>query len=409
VSLLAGKDGWRPGLAIAGAVAAILSLQETILRRFLIGTEFDILIGLWFGLALAGYFAAIKRDQSIAKAVSLAVGSAAAYWLAFVTTFDLEVSYGEPHVHAVPLFVGGFVGAFVMSTTTFLLYGDSRDRMFQKVLTCSTGGGVLGVAGWQLGNAMQSGIGSEAFSTSVLFVVWQTGLGLLMGLVWPARATPPIATGVSESPALGPPDRNRVPLRAKVFMVAVVVPLAWATIGGLWTRYRMKQADAAMNAYRTQRPTLDGLPAIAARSDDQVMILTPIADHAAYSLGYHVNPAYNDWPQNAEYTVCYMNRASEQCGATPAAVDVRVTQYPTAEWALYALKGTGAVGGYGAGLGREKVVVKFGQRLLQRALLTHDTGDVYWVSGVYVVRVMSYIPNADEFIRAYLERHPSSL
>jgi hypothetical protein len=192
VTILAGKNGWRPGLIIAGAAGAIVSVEETILRRALIETQPYLLIGLWFGLALAGYFAIIKGDRSIWKAVSLAGVSAGAYWLAFMATIVLELTLGHRadeaiRAHAMPLFVGGFVGAFVVSTTTFLLYGDAREWLPQRVLACSIAGGVLAAAGYQLGHALQFGVRAEGYSTSVLFVVWQIGLGLVMAVLWPAR------------------------------------------------------------------------------------------------------------------------------------------------------------------------------------------------------------------------------
>jgi hypothetical protein len=137
-----------------------------------------------FGLALAGYFSLIHRDRSILKGASLTVISWATFWLAFI------IAGGETHLgfnrtsagDAEAFFAGGVVGGLVMSTATFALYANAQPTL-RRLLACTICGGLLAVAGQQLGYRFQPHAGSNP--TPALFIVWQTGMGFLIGCLWP--------------------------------------------------------------------------------------------------------------------------------------------------------------------------------------------------------------------------------
>jgi hypothetical protein len=363
-------------------------------------------------LTLAAYFVVLDRNRSIDKAIGITMISAAAFWLATWSTIlswalYLRVSGARPdgQLPSVVLFIGGGVGAFVMSTTTFFLYCPTRESTWRKIFVCTVGGGILGVVGYQLGNVPPFGTlplnQLQQPPPLILYVLWQTGLGLLMGLVWP---------GTSEQVATLPQPRAApAPLALKVFMIAVVAPLAWTIANYIRTEYQTKQANAAFAEYRARRPSVSGLPPIAPQSHDLVLVHAPIAGRLPVSPGSHVERAQFDRPEIAEYSICYVKQGVDHCDATIPDVRVSVTQYPTPEWAAYAVWGVSTVNGMINGLGREETITKFGQRILRQPLVDGVMSDVYWVSSVYVVRVMSNIPDADEFVRVYLERHPSSL
>lgn len=57
------------------------------------------------------------------------------------------------------------------------------------------------------------------------------------------------------------PDRSRW----RPGLILMTIPLVLSTIGGQWTRARMKESDAALQAYRAQRPSSQNLPPIVAR------------------------------------------------------------------------------------------------------------------------------------------------
>ena len=161
------------GLTLAGLVGGLLTVS------FSIGIS-----PAAFGLALTGCFWLVNHDRSILKGASLTAMSLAAFWLAFV------IAGGEATSHldrtgstgAVAFFIGGVVGGLVMSTATFSLYANAQPTL-SRLLICTIGGGLLGVAGQQLGHLFEPQAGSNP--TRVLFIVWQMGMGFLIGCVWP--------------------------------------------------------------------------------------------------------------------------------------------------------------------------------------------------------------------------------
>jgi hypothetical protein len=139
-----------------------------------------------FGLALAGYFWLVNRDRSILKAASLTAISWAAFWLAFIIAGGEVTSHlggnRTSSADAAAVFAGGVVGGLVMSTATFALYANAQPTLW-RLLVCTISGGLLGVAGQQLGYLAGPHAGSNP--TPALFIVWQTGMGFLIGCFWP--------------------------------------------------------------------------------------------------------------------------------------------------------------------------------------------------------------------------------
>ncbi len=130
------------------------------------------------------------------------------------------------------------------------------------------------------------------------------------------------------------------------------------------------------------------------------MILAPIGGHPVKFAGHYLPNAGGDLPQTVVYSASYKNPTDEFSNVEVAGV--MVTQYPTAEWAAYAVAGTSVLERTPAA-----VVRAFGQPVLASSQGIDPT-DVYWQSGVFAVRVRSPIGGADEFIRAYLQRYPST-
>jgi hypothetical protein len=178
-----GRTARTLGLTLAGLVGGLLTFSYLLPRRL----PSNLVMGLSpsaFGLALAGYFWLVNRDRSILKGASLTAISWATFWLAFI------IAAGESHlglsrtssVDAMAFFAGGVVGGLVMSTATFSFYANAQPTLW-RLLVCTIGGGLLGVAGQQLGSLSGPHAGSNP--TPALFIVWQTGMGFLIGRCWP--------------------------------------------------------------------------------------------------------------------------------------------------------------------------------------------------------------------------------
>jgi hypothetical protein len=178
-----GRTARTLGLTLSGLVGGLLTFSYLLPRRL----PSNLVMGLSpsaFGLALAGYFWLVNRDRSILKGASLTAISWATFWLAFI------IAAGESHLglsrtssaDAMAFFAGGVAGGLVMSTATFSLYANAQPTLW-RLLVCTIGGGLLGVAGQQLGYLSGPHAGSNP--TPALFIVWQTGMGFLIGCFWP--------------------------------------------------------------------------------------------------------------------------------------------------------------------------------------------------------------------------------
>jgi hypothetical protein len=140
--------------------------------------------GAWFGLTLAVY-SVIAGDRSPAQSLWIVALSSVAYlaawWTACLTIFVfLAIEMSSLTLCA---FAGGAVGGLIMSAaTTFRLYAPNPGARGIRQ-ACALAGGVLGVAG-----VMQAAVPDSRplqMSAPVLCVVWQTGMGLVLGLTAP--------------------------------------------------------------------------------------------------------------------------------------------------------------------------------------------------------------------------------
>ncbi len=184
-----GRTARTFGLTLAGLVGGLLTVSP-LLQRWPSGIAMGLSPSA-FGLALAGYFWLVNRDRSILKGASLTAISWAAFWLAFV------VAGGEIDLGLVAFFAGGGIGSLLISTVTLALYAHAQPTLW-RLLVCSIGGGLLGVAGLALGYLFEPH--GVANPTPALFIVWQTGMGFLIGCLWPTvEAREPARLSIVES------------------------------------------------------------------------------------------------------------------------------------------------------------------------------------------------------------------
>ena len=181
----------RPALIVAGIAAGIVTILLPIPSTVtLLPVPWE---GVWLGLAIGLYFLATGPVRSVLKTVSNGIVSAAAYWLAFEVTVwtHMFMRVGGPDEPGlIPLLAGGAVGALAVSTTTFFLFANADDEaMSSKVIVCTAAGALLAVAGFQLGTSRHATGRPIDEAMPALFLVWQSGLALTMGLVWPAPAS----------------------------------------------------------------------------------------------------------------------------------------------------------------------------------------------------------------------------
>lgn len=178
-----------------------------------------LLLSTIFGFFLAACFGIFGVMRDIRGMAIFIGGSILAYSLAVATgsisgvlsQFGSAVFYSmlnrsrplEPLVYSADLFVGGFVGAFVILMVLFhvVVSEVQRRRRAATAAYWSLAGGALAVIGWKLGPslgmALWSGLHARGVTPSTetalnaagqpshelsLYLVWQTGMALILGL-----------------------------------------------------------------------------------------------------------------------------------------------------------------------------------------------------------------------------------
>ncbi len=412
-------------LGCAGVISGILTIHPPLPRNFL--PDVGIYVGVIFGIILAICLWVFYRPRLIGRAVAVVVSSTVAYIVAFFSTFWAYMFVPHPafdfgtrnntNPPSYVMFVGGVIGALILSTTVLLLYRDETTKLRQGIQLCTLGGGVLGVFGYSLGALFfgQDSKPGDIPGLIPLYVVWQAGMGCLLAAylpapvwVWSKRTRPSnLRPAQLDAP---PPEGHalRIPLWGRLFIALLAASLVSYVARVTWVTHNFRRQQAEFTRYLLAHPTLQNLAPVAPMSNEQAVLLHPIADRTAQLLSRLNNAAIGNQPASVTFTACYM-RLDYRCEANPADVKVQVSQWPGSRWSTYELEGMH----YGNGAGyftHPKRVQKFGNTIMaDENPKDPGKGRFYWTSGVVLIVVESDVSDSDEFIREYLKRYPSSL
>lgn len=173
--------------------------------QFLLGLPFGIIISIC--LSVLGVLSSFRR---IARLIVLAT---LAYFVAFIVAYFFQGIVVSPFMTSgerltfspIAMFVGGAIGGFlVIGEAAFFSQMETKQRALKLALLWSLGGGILGVVGEVLGpllgqvllsfirglrlaslTNLPADVLNGADQTERLFslyVIWQTGIALLIGL-----------------------------------------------------------------------------------------------------------------------------------------------------------------------------------------------------------------------------------
>jgi hypothetical protein len=145
-------------------------------------------------LAITGIVREVWKGMFVLIAISATFY--ASLWLTVFVELSLPwKSWGDmgasPNVSPVSLFVGGMTGGFLVMATVFLVaYPEiHQSRRILKALGWSFIPGALTVTGWYLGSTrllaprQHLGEGNQTANWCSLLVLWQSGMGLLLGVL----------------------------------------------------------------------------------------------------------------------------------------------------------------------------------------------------------------------------------
>lgn len=405
--------------------------------------------GTIFGVSIAAYFVLREGSRSVGRAVIFSIACVAANWASVFASFwvhgrlpHAKLTFGGGSSHlGIPLpvfFCGGFVGSFVVLAAALFLFdaGDTVRRSIGKVLLCASGGGLLGVVGWAsgplLGGALWLGLkgirlipASETYELAVaqdklgflaLPVVWQTGVGFLLGMMLSSENATWAMRASLELPAK-PARPKALKIAAIVFFGGVFALFGWQVSRIFRGQMALKREEDALRTMLAEAPSRENLPSIEPLPAEKVLLVEQIGGLfpseprvLRLPLGPTGDPPK---PQSIEYSMSYSPINNKFYFA--ATIIVSVQEFPNTEWAVYRAKYPAFNYPPGGNAQSRSTPTKFGNKIVIDAAgqyLPANQGRLYvlWPSGNAVVTIRSEIGEVNEkILRRYLEKYPSSL
>lgn len=409
------KYGLR--MAIAGLVSGVLTLFVTKLP----GDDLSIFfLGGVFGVVISAYLALTGASLRIWSAIRFTIVCCCAYFFAFLVTSWVQLLLPlagltmsqDPTNSPVAFFVGGSLGSFlVLSEALFLLHPESPwSASLLSGLRWSPVGGILGAIGCMLGSGHPEGF------NPLLFIVWQTGVGGLIGFVASRQGIV-----VHKSPALprapkktASPLARSLPIAYTIFFVSIVGVFSYYVIRDISGEHAVAVQQRRIAAAMAAAPSAVNLPAIVPVPPDQALVVDDIDGNVpALPYGRPMNPASSTEPPTYDYSIGYQQSPMASRLDIHPVVQVFVTQYPNPEWATYRLKDIPIPNSrYFYGKDIQKVT-KFTNLIYENTGWRHSngTGDLYyyWASNQYLVMVkFTGATVDDQFLQRHLKKYPSS-
>ena len=448
--------GTRPAvvlLPILGFASGLLGAQPLAPFGFVLSAPI-------FGALIAAYFVAFERVRSVARVLRFIAASAGAFLVSLLTMWvvhavgtafrglvghsseSCQIELSGPDV-----FFGGWAGASFFLVAALFLFGPRipTGRSVGRTLLWSAMGGVLAVVGWFSGPALGRPLffvlrachldggetdGDTAARVLALLVTWQTGVALLLALLFPEERAQ-LAAAPREVPPIGEPANvssgsavvravltywTLAVLATPALLVVLHVPVVLRQ-GLRIHALKVRSASPAEQAItRRMKALSDAIDSMQALKPEQALVLEDFGACSAeksFVKDDRADPGVS-YPPRIVYRVNYARRQRGASGTHDPIVSAEVDQYPTVEWAQ---SEAGRVGMPSLILSDRKclaTVAKFGRRMVLDASVrcSTDAGPVTfsWRSGSVLVRIGYYdarVTNVD-FLARYLERYPSS-
>jgi hypothetical protein len=318
------------------------------------------------------------------------------------------------------MFVGGSIGASIVLFSGMVLFGPSRviGKTFGATLLCAIGGGIFGL----LGGAIDRLVGPANNNTEAgVFVVWQTGVALLLGLLL-ERVREPASTKLEQPQSReGERTGHTISVSAGAFLAVVLAAFGFLVYRSVDSYFFAEHQAAIVKKLIAEAPS----PAVGP--------LAPLAAEQIFVM-HDISGLRPLWPMDNGPTTWKVSAPMPHVSSIGYGLDVansipslqrrayvEVMQLPNVDWARYQAKYAATqVRVYCESCASRVVsVTKFGNRVIQISKQPSDVSFL-WSSDDLVVSVtkenaMSVggaVPQEiaaaeEDILRLYLEKYPS--
>ena len=251
-------------LATSGLASAVLTLVVPFKADF---AEFT--VGFVFGVALAIYFVFYEGHRNPAKIAAFICVCTAAFPLSesvayrLVEIFHVNASMGSARLDIpMPVFFGaGLIGALSVLAGGMFLFGPRSMSWASlgRVLLWSIGGGFLGVLGGRADGILTHGTYNKM---PLLFIIWQPGAALLLGLLLirdRETLAVPSTVGSMDGPTKVRANRG-ILVVAGVFFVCLLGFLGQLVFRSVQSQHMIARRDAAYKRFLAEAPPIAGVP-----------------------------------------------------------------------------------------------------------------------------------------------------
>jgi hypothetical protein len=409
-------------LTAFGLISAGLTIATQLLGK---RTEFESFGGPIFGLMVAAYSVLWEGSRIGWREALFVIASTVAYVAADIsgTAVGLVTGGAEKPLPAVA--VGGYVGAFIVLAAALRLFVPEKfgSSLLKSALWSFSGCG-LGILGWVGGPLVTQFrfymlrqlnliplAGGYYFSATrqdhylSLFVVWQTGVALLIALLlWYERRRSDIV----------PAHERFNPVYSAMVVCGLLGLLVWQSSELIQREKTEGHGVSELNKLIEAAPSNLNLPDIPEREPDDVVIVENIGglfpSNPRRGPGYiSLYPGDNlvRLPRIVTYSVAYTATEGATLVSDNFGAAAQIENYPTQEWAKYR---TNLVAAYWVG-GASSSVARVTRADHFVFLRPDGPGTIFfWPSGNFIAMVRYPARQSNqELLKKYLEKYPSSL
>jgi hypothetical protein len=388
-----------------------------------------LLPGAIFGISLAIYFVVAEDFRTPFRLLAFVCACSASYplsmWGAVGSGIALNPVLGDltelkrAGVPLIFMFVAGWIGAGIVLFCGVLLFGPAelRRKPLGTTFSCTLVGGLLGLSGAEIDRLLLP----SQFTQAGVYVIWQTGIALLLGLLLRWLRGPAAIAWKQSQPRQDGAATREINFAAGFVLACVIATFGFFVYVAVKVYLQKERRMGLISKVMADEPSRAGLEGPEALNAEQLFVMHDVGGLRPIYPMMNVSTTWkSSAPLSRVSTIGYGIDVPNSIPSLQRKVYVQVLQLPNVEWARYQVRYAATQESADC---RSCVsgLAKFGNQITQ---ISQGANVSYlWSSGNLVVSVTkersaneiaarvraSGIDAAEEeVLRLYLEKYPNN-